>query len=346
MRQIIAGEIKEVMCFEPGERPVFCVTFSNGDKLVVKGELRTGSRHADKSIPLAGMMMKQVSPALTVEMLAERELTALGTLAQNPQRFRKPNPAAAQQYLKELMGPEGKAFFSWYKMPFFGRLGNAESKAQKNPGLMLLRLKAPSFLHTLGKIVAVDQFIGNYDRFTPAGKLQNPGNLLFQEENGVPTPLGLDFFEAQGEAANLLEPPPDHSRHRDGTIEYKWGGENLLHETNMRFFANLAIASMNEFFRDSRTRGISLLGSTEALQFGDGMREGVRDLKQFLAARPGLPEGVTARMTKLNWPYTPAPARPDKPAPMASPHRPRPFQTANPLAGQGGMPVIGANRQY
>jgi hypothetical protein len=344
MRQILAGEIREVMCFEPGERPVFCLTFSNGDKLVAKGEIRTGSRHADRSIPLAGMMMKQVSPSMQVEMLGDRELAALETLAQNPQRFRPPDPAASQRYLKDLMGPDGKALFAWYKMPFFGRLHNAESKAKKNPGLMLLKLKTPPFLLILGKIVAVDQFIGNYDRFTPMGKLQNPGNLLFHEGDGTPTPLGLDFFEAQGEAANLLEPPPDHTRDKDGRVEYKWGGENLLHETNMRFFADRAVASMNDFFRESSTRGIGLLGALEALQFADGMREGVRDLKQFLASRPGLPEGVTARMSKLNWPYMPAPARPEKPAPLASPNRPRPFKTANPIAGRGGMSVIGANR--
>jgi hypothetical protein len=58
----MAGEVTEVLCFEPGERPVFCLTFTNGEKLVVKSEIRTGSGHADQSIPLAGAMMGQVSP--------------------------------------------------------------------------------------------------------------------------------------------------------------------------------------------------------------------------------------------------------------------------------------------
>ena len=33
MRRILAREVREVLCFEPGERPVFCLTFTNGEEL-------------------------------------------------------------------------------------------------------------------------------------------------------------------------------------------------------------------------------------------------------------------------------------------------------------------------
>lgn len=80
------------------------------------------------------------------------------------------------------MSPEGRLLFSWYKMNFVNSLKDVKAKSQVNPGLMLLRLKKAPFLYVLGKIVAVDQFIGNSDRFNAMGELVNPGNLLFPNQ--------------------------------------------------------------------------------------------------------------------------------------------------------------------
>ena len=67
------------------------------------------------------------------------------------------------------------------------------------------------------------------------------------------------------------------------------------------------------------------------------MKEGVKDLKLFLATRGGLPEGVKMRMDQLRWPYNPdLPARPTQPAPFR-------FRTATPRANRPG-PTIGAGR--
>lgn len=79
-----------------------------------------------------------------------------------------------------------------------------------------------------------------------------------------------------------------------------WGGENLLNENNIRFFAARVAESLKEYFQDKQIRGIPLLGANETLAFVDGVKQGILDLKRFLCIRPGLPDGVTARMNRLN----------------------------------------------
>jgi len=186
---------------------------------------------------------------------------------------------------------------------------------------MLIRLKKPPALFSFGKIVAVDQFIGNNDRFNAMGELVNEDNLLFQQIDGQITPVGLDFFEAQGQAANLLEEPPDRQFIGNNKFKYVWGGENLLNENNIRFFAQNAIKSLNSYFSQQNMRQITaVFDHDDVLEFVNGMREGIKELKQFLVARGGLPEGVRKRMDMLGWPYNAnLPARPTKPAPRFRP---------------------------
>ena len=338
MRRILAGDVRDVLCFQPGERPVFCLTFSNGEKLVVKAEIKTSSGHATQSIPLAGAMMKQVSPSMQIEMLDDREFRELKRLAESPERFRQPNSAeAARAYLELYTSPEAQPMNAYYKMPFVDRLTDI---TKGSPALTLLRLKKPPALFSFGKIVAVDLFIGNNDRFNAMGELVNPDNLLFQQVGGSITPMGLDFFQAQGEAANLLVGPPENQvvSRQKRIFKYLWGGENLLNENNLRFFAEKAIDSLNDYFSQQNMRQIrTLLGPDDVNQFVHGMREGTKDLKQFLVTRGGLPEGVRIRMDRFNWPYNTAiPPRPVKPAPF------RKFVTANPIVNRRPGPTIGS----
>ncbi len=265
--------------------------------------------------------MRQVSSAVKVEMLDDNEFRELRKLPQYPERFRQPkNAEAAREYLELYTSPEAVPLNAYYKMPFADQLSDI---TKGTPALTLLRLKKPPALFSFGKIVAVDLFIGNNDRFNAMGELVNAENLLFQQIDGNITPVGLDFFQAQGEAANLLVGPPDHQviSAKKRVFKYLWGGENLLNENNLRFFAEKAINSLNDYFSQQNMRQVrTLLGPDDVAEFVNGMREGIRDLKQFLATRGGLPEGVRIRMDKLNWPYNPAlPARPSKPAPYYKP---------------------------
>ena len=309
MRRIVANEVTEVICFEPGERPVFCLTFSSGQKLVVKAEIKTQSGHASQSIPLAGAMMRQVSKTLEVELLDDNEFVALRTLTQSPNLFRPPQQAVAtREYLELYTAPENKIFNVFVKMPFFS---NISDMSKIRPRIMLVMLKKRPALFSFGKIVAVDQFNGNNDRFNAMGELVNEGNLIFERNNnGEITPVGLDFFQAQGEAANLVERPPEPQVLRKGFVKILWGGHNLENELNIRYFSERVIQSLNEYFR-GKNPNITLLGEDDELEFVNGMKAGIRDLKTFLSMRGGLPEGVKVRMDRLKWPYNNAvPSRP------------------------------------
>ena len=213
----------------------------------MKAEIRTSSGHANQSIPLAGAMMRQVSPKVTVEMLDDTEFRELEQLPRSPERFRPLQNAEAARDLELYTSAEAKPLNAYYKMPFVDQLKDI---TKGSPALMLLRLKRPPALFSFGKIVAVDQFIGNNDRFNAMGELVNEGNLLFQQIDGNITPVGLDFFQAQGEAANLLVGPPENRPMGRGKYcAYVWGGENLLNENNIRFFAERAIKSLNELLQ-------------------------------------------------------------------------------------------------
>jgi hypothetical protein len=138
MRRILAVDVKDVLCFQPGERPVFCLTFTSGEKLVVKAEIKTSSGHANQSIPLAGAMMRQVSSAVQVEMLDDKEFRELGRLAGYPERFRQPkNAEAAREYLELYTSPEAEPLNAYYKMPFADQLTDI---TKGTPALTLLRL--------------------------------------------------------------------------------------------------------------------------------------------------------------------------------------------------------------
>lgn len=323
MRRIVAHEIKEVFCFQPGERPVFLLTFTNNEKLVVKAEIKTGNAHANHSIPLGASMMNTVSPQVEIEMLDDKEFRELGQLPRSPEIFRPLNNAEpARAYLELYTSPEAVPINAYYKMKFVEKL---QDISKGTPALMLLRLKKPPALFTFGKIVAVDLFIGNSDRFNAMGELVNEDNLLFQQIDGNITPVGLDFFQAQGEAANLLEGPPENRPMGRGKFIYVWGGENLLNENNMQFFAARAIQSLNDYFAKQNMRQIrTVFEQDDVLEFANGMREGINELKRYLLTRGGLPEGVKIRMDKLNWPYDAnAQVQPTNPAPFR-------FKTAKP----------------
>ncbi len=316
MREIKAAEVARIKAFEPGKRPVFQLTFTDGDNLVIKAEV-LNDRDADTMIPLMAKMMKQVSPQVKGKILTDAEYRALVALCQDRGKF---SNEASQKYLALMTEPQARQLFSYYKMPFVTNLTDFEKVAQEHGvGYMLLQLDHEA-LFILGKIVAVDLFIGNTDRFGANGKVRNVGNLLFQSSNGKFTPIGLDFYEAQGFASNLMVNSPEDEYGRDGKRTDQWFGMILSTQGRMRDFATKAIAGLNEqfnAFQDTTATPLTLLNSIDAKEFGSGMVKGADELKQFLGSRGGLPDGVRERMTRLGWPVPP-PNRPSTAPPKTT----------------------------
>jgi hypothetical protein len=313
VREIKFSEIAKVKCFEPGERPVFLLRFTNGESLVVKAESNSNGRNADAIIPLMAKMMKQVSPQVKATILSGAEMNALVALSGDLAKFRGQDES--RKYL-ELYVTEGRQMFAFYKMPFVENLTDFDKVTTKvSAAFMFMQLDTVA-LHQLGKIVAVDLFIGNHDRFTPDGRVQNAGNLLFQSSNGRLTPIGLDFYEAQGIASDLHDSSPEDTYGRNGKRTFQWAGMVLQSEMHIRCYAGLAIKGLNgEFAKLQGNSSVELLKHTDVIAFANGMLEGMRALRDFLQFRGGLPSGVAERMRRLGW----SAARPTTPPP--------PFQT-------------------
>lgn len=66
------------------------------------------------------------------------------------------------------------------------------------------------------------------------------------------------------------------------------GGENLLNENNIRFFAGRAIESLNEYFADRNMRGISPLGAKEVSNRQAESCDGEPDATGNHQREPGL----------------------------------------------------------
>jgi hypothetical protein len=239
-------------------------------------------------------------------------------------------------------------YYFWIKMDFVANLRDVDGMVQTGEAkkmLDLLRTESDALL-TLGKVVAVDIFIGNQDRFEHVGKMTekgtNWGNIMFQEDAQTKKhkAVGLDWYEAQGAASNLFTPPPDD-----------WAGPLLNDYNKLMEFATNAIKTLNDYFQ-KKVVGVSpgdLIPTQGIAQFYTGLTAGRTQLKVYLhdrCLRKGAePPGVTKRMKALDWYPTTAELQANAAtsstsstsSPQAPPAPPRPTRAA-PAVPQGGAP--------
>jgi hypothetical protein len=190
------------------DRPVFFVKLNGSptENLVIKGDVVTD--HSETSIPWGSKMMKNVQNSLVnVKLMKPDEIV----------EFQQAAHATFDEGTPQHTFSTGD--FCWVKMPFVAGLTDGDfidEKTNKVNG-KTLREVVTKFSNTavwaeLGKVVAVDVFIGNNDRFvvTPDGNSkpgdwQNLGNVMFLSPGfGHTTPvIGLDIFDANSNVSNL-----------------------------------------------------------------------------------------------------------------------------------------------
>jgi hypothetical protein len=197
------------------ERPVYFLKLNGAQQpnLVVKGEAAGGQlrniNDADAVVSVAwgSKLMKNVQNSLVnTKIMTPAEVQAFKTAAQHA--FAADTP----QYRNAL----GAIAYNWVKMPFVANLSDAQIteekqiagfKGQKYVGFVgsvpmikqaIQKLSSDAVWLELGKVVAVDIFNGNGDRFNiQTGAWQNYGNVMFL--NGGQTPvIGLDTFDPNG----------------------------------------------------------------------------------------------------------------------------------------------------
>ena len=320
MRKIIAKDVAEVMQMNDRQL-VFKFRFTGNPPtfMIVKAEWRGSSvsqAHAAPSVAWASKLMQRATPGMDVELLANDELSALKWIS--PRAFK---PFQARDRL--LGSCDGNVV---YKMPFFETLRDANSLNQKGKARKLLsKLKGNSeMLQMLGKIVAVDLFNGNLDRFNLKGAVENPTNIFFVKNGDKSyTPVGVDFVHLQREAADLIGPPPVADRGPQN-IDIQWGGPILMNDQTRAVYAAQCIAGLNNMFRtallgDGPVHPQELLLYSDQVEFATGLRKGVKKLQKYLAQEAvhgRLPAGILTRMELLNWTWSmPGPARPQAATP-------------------------------
>lgn len=189
-------------------RPVFFLTFANSrvPNLVVKGDALRGSvRDVQASVKWSSKLMKNINNRLVNSKpmnFAEIDVFS---------GFIKRNFLPTSRQYKYVI--DGRNDFVWVKMPFVPGLTDAEYRNDDDKLIIengefknkfdtakakeaLSKLLSEHVWQELGKIVAVDIFNGNADRFNPSnGEWANQGNLMFVKNNGQLSPIGLDTFD-------------------------------------------------------------------------------------------------------------------------------------------------------
>jgi Actin-fragmin kinase, catalytic len=308
LKTIAANNVNTIKCFQlhpqarkgayGKSRPAFKVEFNDNSLLVLKAELKNNTlgNQAEKSALFGAALMQKVSPTIGAEKLTASEMAVL--LALPATKFQADTVALAtvtKDYIADL---HSSNMFFFMKMPFVDNLRDADhytanaAKAQK----LLTKLKGDrQAVIGLGKIIAVDLFIGNGDRFNSQGNIINKGNILFEKNPSTKklTPVGLDFFEAQGPGSNLYKDPPP-----------MWGGLRLQSHHSLKIFADTVIASLNAMFTSTIGNNLppaQLLGFLETGQLMLGMTEAINEMRQHLPQVSRLPAGVRKRMDLLDW---------------------------------------------
>ena len=211
--QVVPGSITALKKIDG--RPVYKVTLHAAatPSLVIKAEnlIQGGATRSasEVSIKWSSKLMKNVNDKqVNTKILDANEITVFKAAVL---RFLASNKEA----MDDLNNP-GQVIF--VKMPYVAQLSDAEF-VKPNLALpigqqlnvlpqdirdVLTKLLSASVWHELGKIIAVDIFNGNNDRFnTKTGEWINRGNVMFQGTGQALKVVGLDTFEAGSPNSNL-----------------------------------------------------------------------------------------------------------------------------------------------
>lgn len=258
-------------------------------------------------------VMSKVSSNTKIEPLTNQEVAALllCMLVVEPASERmsfKTNVAAPSNF--------------WYKMPLLDvqTYGGAFSKEE---GEDLRKIfKTEESLNKLGKIAAVDIFIGNSDRFDKVGNVSDLGNIFFARKKGLLrssfTPIGLDFWDGFKEDMNLtlgssrweLLAQNPHVTAKD-VVNMKSDFLNwistLTDPAKMQAFAQNTVESVNADLERAGVDSINTDKPKYKIAMAKGMGEGAEAIKKHVKAMVmkkgmgGVPPGALYRMQHLKW---------------------------------------------
>ena len=295
------SNITGMTCLE--NRPVFFLKLNGSlvTNLVVKGE-GDGEvaldDHADTSIKWGAKLMKHVnSTEVNTKIMTAAEVLTFKTagLLLIPLAMARPRLNLA------IPGPP----FTWTKMPFVDGMSSAEFwnvnigkydsiPAKKN----IVKMSDDAFWTDLGKVVAVDIFNGNADRFNITnGFWQNKGNIMFLPP-GQTAVIGLDTFDPNARGLHDLRSPLDFTN-----MQTRETFRHLLCLTDAGErlqFAKACVKSVGEELKKAFKNTASFTLRTQGPQGPVDVKIEVAQMATLFADyAPTFAEGIAAGATQL-----------------------------------------------
>lgn len=337
------------------QRPVYFLHLEGGAQptMTVKGEQKKPDDEI--SIKWSSKLMKNVNDQqVNTKIMTADEVTIFKAAAR---RYLTGNPKKLLALQKFLVAE--KENLTWVKMPYLAGLSDADFWRSRGTGKsfeyyvlpnevknILKRFTETAVWNQLGKIIAVDLFNGNGDRFTSEGHWQNQGNVMFQNQiaGGVKV-VGLDTFDPNSNSSNLTI----MTAHSQAELDI------LKNVPAMKTFAEKVIGSIeNEVTRGLKKSGagsFTVMSNGAAVRIDEnsqgfldgyvddlvgGMIQGVNDLKIYLQTKKIQynPPQHMAGPPNFQAPQAPRPAGPpNRPQPPAY-HAPMPNYPPPPPPGQ------------
>ncbi len=231
-------------------RPVYFLRLNGASdpNVVVKGEPATApfatTDEVKTSIKWGSKLMKNVNnESVNTKIMTPQEVAVFKRFALTA------FPRGSKQF--DTVAPGGPNY-NWVKMPYVAGLSDAEvyENRQTDFGAIkknIVKFSDEAIWTDLGKIVAVDVFNGNCDRFdTKTGGWVNKGNVMFL--TGGPTKvIGLDTFDPYSEQSNLT---------KSGGFEEL---RKLVDPGQRRTFATAVVRSVGSELKRSLGKGVSVI---------------------------------------------------------------------------------------
>jgi hypothetical protein len=364
---IMSGTITEIKGLE--NRPVYFLHLNDSPTptVVVKGERKGfGTAQSDTDVKLSvhwtSKLMKNVnSKQVNSQAMTPNEVSA----------FRHAATLTFKKDSAQYGNVEDVQAFNWVKMPFVPGLSDAgynDAKAGEKTIIIKAAIKNllnPEAWIELGKVVAVDVFNANNDRFNiKTGDWVNKGNIMFNDTGKV---LGLDTFDPSSFGGNN-DLAPGCSNLMTGNNATYQELKMLKDPSLVPAFATKCLLSMGRAFQShlkdtAKLEQISyyiegkgyvyiLTPDLEKYFYKNylqyfvlGFNEGAKKLKEYLK-RKTIQYNAPTRSVMPNLPAIPG-QRPATPSPMGrnvAPMRPQsapPQQKSLPQGVQARMQYLG-----
>jgi hypothetical protein len=347
--------------------PVYFVNLNHSmtPNLVVKGERAQGLQEGATSIKWGSKIMKNVNNSLVdTKILTPAEINIF------KQAVMANFPPHSQQYAN--VAPGGLTF-TWTKMPFVSGLSSADLWDGEGTGKRVdvenikrsvIKLLDETAWFELGKVVAVDIFNGNSDRFDIGtgghpGQWVNKGNLLFVASGPTTKVIGLDTFDpntfvtpeeesnlATGRAFDALRILIDPGRRNTFAKACVISVGDEMKRTLQSEFAGLASFTLIISGPTGREFLTVLVSKMDQLflpyvpNFEQGLKQGADQLKVYLqskvrqyatAWKPARPQAVPWPKAPMGWQR----ARPVPTGPTPAPGKTVPQGILNRMAFLG-----------